>query len=79
MPEDTIEVMDLAGNRQLKIEQIEHKPEQMASEGIYQDWYLDVPSGKFRSVIKSIELMEEVHTASTGDFIGYRALCVIRY
>ena len=46
---------------------------------IYQDWYFDVSTGKFLSVIKWIELMEEIHSASTGTFIGYAVFCRVYY
>lgn len=46
---------------------------------IFQDWYFDVSTGKFNSVIKWIELLEEIHSAATGTFIGYAVFCRIYY
>lgn len=41
---------------------------------IYQDWYLDISSGKLRSVQRSVELMQEVRSYD-GIFRGYTVFC----
>lgn len=78
MAADTIATMDNAGNTQYKVVQAEHNPDHIPVIRIYQDWYFDDQSGKFRSEIKYIELIEEVKNAS-GNFIGYQAFCRIKY
>jgi hypothetical protein len=78
MAADTVATMDNAGNTQYKIVQAEHNPDHIPLIRIYQVWYFDGQSGKFRSEIKYIELVEEVKNAS-GYFIGYHAFCRINY
>ena len=51
-------------------------PSAIAQIRIFQDWYMDVSTGRFQSVIKWIELVQEVST-STGVFIGYKPFCRI--
>ena len=76
---DTIPVYNDAGNATYKVIQRQHSSDNIPIIRIYQDWYFDVSTGKFQSVIKWIELMEEVHTNSSGIFIGYISLCRIYY
>ncbi len=57
----------------------EHSSDNINQIRIYQDWYFDIATGKFVSVIKWIELLEEIYTPSAGIFIGYAALCRIYY
>ena len=76
---DTMLVYDDAGNATYKTVQRQRSSDNIPMIRIYQDWYFDVSTGKFQSVIKWIELMEEVHTNSTGIFIGYIPLCRVYY
>lgn len=78
MAADTVADIDEAKNIKYKIVQAKHNPDHIPLIRIYQDWYIDVSSGKFRSAIKLIELMEEVQSYS-GMFIGYRPFCRIYY
>ena len=75
---DTIAESDAEGNMKYKTIQAKHNPEDIPLIRIYQDWYFDVSTGKFRPVIKWIELLEDVKSAS-GYFIGHRPLCRIYY
>lgn len=43
---------------------------------IYQDWYIDLTSKKFQSIIKWIELVEEARSPA-GDLIGNKSFCRI--
>ncbi len=79
MAVDSMLVYDDAGNSKYKAVQRQRSSDDIPLIRIYQDWYFDVSTGKFQSVIKWIELMEEVHTNSTGIFIGYIPLCRIYY
>ena len=76
---DTILVYDDAGKETYKAVQRQRNPDDIPLIRIYQDWYFNVSTGKLQSVIKWIELMEEVHSNSTGIFIGYTPLCRIYY
>lgn len=76
---DTMRMYDAAGNTTYKTIQRLRSADNITQIRIYQDWFFDVVSGKFNSVIKEIELMEEVHTPATGMFLGYVALCRIYY
>lgn len=76
---DTMVVYDDAGNATYKAIQRQRNSDDIAMVRVYQDWYFDVSTGKLQSVIKWIELMEEVHSNSTGIFIGYIPLCRIYY
>lgn len=75
---DTVLTFDEAGNEKYKVIQRIRDAEGISRIKVYQDWYFDMTTKKFQSIIKWIELMEEVHT-STGNFIGYIALCRIYY
>ena len=76
---DTMLVYDDAGKEMYKAVQQQRNQADIPLIRIYQDWYFDVSRGKLQSVIKWIELMEEIHTNSTGMFIGYTPLCRIYY
>lgn len=76
---DTMLVYDEAGKETYKVIQRLRNPDDIPMIRIFQDWYFDVSTGKLQSAIKWIELMEEVHTNSTGIFIGYTPLCRIYY
>jgi hypothetical protein len=78
MAADTVADSDEAGNMKYKIIQAKHNPDDIPLIRIYQDWYLDISTGKFRSVIKWIELLEDVKSVS-GYFIGHRPLYRIYY
>ena len=78
MPRDTVVAFDETGNSQNKVVQALRSPDDITQIRIYQDWYFDITTSKFQSVVKWIELMEEVHTSS-GIFIGYKPLCRIYY
>jgi len=78
MPVDTVAVPDNAGNSKIQIVQQQRSPDNLNQIRIYQDWYFDISTGKFYSVIESIELLEEIHTSS-GIFIGYNPFCRIFY
>ena len=75
---DTVVTFDEAGNEKLSVVQHLRNSDKISRIKVYQDWYFDHSTKKFLSVIKWIELMEEVHT-STGNFIGYTPLCRIYY
>ncbi len=79
MAVDSMLVYDDAGNSKYKAVQRQRSSDDIPLIRIYQDWYFDVSTGKFQSVIKWIELMEEIHTAATGMFLGYIVLCRIYY
>ncbi len=75
---DTVLTFDEAGNEKLSVVQHLRNADKITRMKVYHDWYFDLTTKKFLSVIKWIELMEEVTTHS-GDFIGYMALCRIYY
>lgn len=79
MPEDTVPLYDNEGNilRYQVIKRL-HSERDLTQVRIFQDWYFDISSGKFHSVIKWIELMENI-TTSQGVFIGMTPLCRIYY
>lgn len=76
---DTMEVYDDAGNATYKAIQRQRSADNIPLIRIYQDWFFDVASGKFKTEIKWIELMEDVHSPATGIFLGHTALCRIYY
>lgn len=78
MPRDTVMAYDDAGNSQYKVVQPLRSPDDITQIRIYQDWYFDITTSRFQSVIKWIELLEDVHTSS-GIFVGYKPLCRIYY
>ena len=78
LPADTTASYDDAGKVRYFAVQRQHIPEKISQIRIFQDWYLDIATGKFRSEIKWIELLEEVYTSS-GIFLGYSVLCRIYY
>ena len=59
MAVDTMQVYDDAGNAKYKAVQRLRNSDNITQIRTYQDWYFDVSTGKFQSVIKRIELMEE--------------------
>ena len=75
---DTVLTFDEAGNEKYSVVQHLRNADKISRIKIYQDWYVDLLTKKFQSVIKWIELMEEVTTPS-GNFIGYTSLCRIYY
>ena len=79
MPTDSVMTFDDQGNpSKIVVVQSEHTSDHLNRIRINQDWYLDIATGKFRSEIKWIELMQEIHT-STGLMLGYAPLCRIYY
>jgi len=78
MPSDSVMSYDDAGNSKIVVVQHQHSSDKMDEVRIFHDWYLDVATRKLQSVIKWIELREQIYT-STGLFIGYGALCRIYY
>lgn len=76
---DTIPIYDNEGNV-IKYQVVKrlHSPDYIKQLRIYQDWYFDVSTGKFRSDIKWIELMEDVSTNS-GVYLGKVTLCRVYY
>ena len=79
MPADSVMTFDDNGNAsKIVIVQRERMSDQLNRVRIFQDWYLDIATGKFHSEIKWVELMEEVHS-SIGDMLGYSVLCRIYY
>ena len=79
MPVDTVAVYDDAGNSKYKIIQRLRSSDNIPRIRIYQDWYLNLATGKLQSEIKWIELLEEIHSSYSGIFIGYKPLCRIFY
>lgn len=78
MPVDTVLQYDPSGNAKYVAIQGERSSADVTRLRIFQDWYFDVATSRFQSVIKWIELLQEIHTSS-GIFIGYQALCRIYY
>lgn len=76
---DTVPVYDNEGNitKYQALKRI-HSSDNFNEVRIYQDWYFNVSTGKFSTVIKWIELMQNIIT-SQGIFIGMTALCRIYY
>ena len=79
MPADTIPAYDDAGNVKYTVVQQRHSLDHLNRLRVFQDWYFDISTGKFNSVIKRIDLLEEIHSSSSGIFIGYLPLCRIYY
>ena len=75
---DSVMTTDAAGNPKIVAKERRHSSDNIDQIRISHDWYLDIASGKLESVIKWIELREQVYT-STGMFIGYSVLCRIYY
>ncbi len=79
MPSDSMMTYDDKGDDpKIVVRQRTHPTDKIDEVRIYHDWYLDVATGKIQSVIKWIELREQVYTA-TGLFLGYAALCRVFY
>ena len=78
MPADTVASFDAAGNTKYKVVQQRHSLNDMNQVRIFHDWSIDTSTGKLISVIKRIDLLEEIHSSS-GMSIGYRTLCRIDY
>ncbi len=76
---DTIMQFDVAGNYSGKVA-VGHdlSPESIRQIRVFQDWFIDIASGKLNADIKWIELMVDVNSAS-GEFIGSRPFCRIYY
>ena len=79
MAVDSMMVYDEQGNAKVKAIQSERNSDDIRLIRIYQDWYFDVATAKFNAVIKWIELMEEVHSPSSGLYLGNTVLCRIFY
>lgn len=79
MAADTISAYDDAGNVKYTVVKQRHSFDHLNRLRVFQDWYFDVLTGKFNSVIKWIELLEEIHSSSASIFIGYLPLCRIYY
>ena len=77
MATDTVAVYDDAGIVHYTVVKQPHSLDLLNRVRVFQDWYIDISTGKFNSVIKSIELLEEIHTSSSGIFIGHLPLCRI--
>jgi len=75
---DSLMTSDEAGNTKIIAVQRQHSSDRIDEVRLFHDWYLDVATGKLQSVIKWIELREQIST-STGLFIGYGALCRVYY
>jgi hypothetical protein len=79
MSSDTIAEFDNEGNiKGYRAMKHTHSENDLTQINIYQDWYFDVSTGKFHSVIKWIELRGNIVT-SQGIFLGTTALCRIYY
>ena len=79
MSADTIPVYDNEGNVTMyQAVKMLHSSDHFKQLRIYQDWYLNVATGKFHSLIKWIELMEDI-TSNQGIYLGKVALCRIYY
>ncbi|MBK7561837.1 MAG: hypothetical protein IPI68_10005 [Chitinophagaceae bacterium] len=77
---DTLMVWD-ARKEENVIKVIQHKinPEHITRIRVYQDWYLNMATGKIASQIKMFEMMGEVRTPSSGDIMGYQILYRVQY
>ena len=78
MASDTMAIYDDTGNMKIKVVQKQRDPDNVSRIRIFRDWYFDVASGKLLSMIKWIELLEEIQSPS-GFFMGYLPLCRIYY
>lgn len=76
---DSMMVYDDEGKGKIKVIQHERSSDNVSLIRIYQDWFFDVALGKFKTEIKWIELVEEIHSPATGIFLGHTALCRIYY
>lgn len=77
MPTNTSMVYDSLGNSTYKTVQSVRKADDIIMIRMYQDWYFNEATGKLYAVPRGSELMEEVRSPATGEFIGYRVLCWI--
>ena len=79
MPVDSVSQEDSVGNltKYVALKQ-QLNPAAITQIRIFQDWYMDVSTGKFQGIIKWIELLEEVST-SMGVLIGFKSFCRIYY
>ncbi|MBI1780932.1 MAG: hypothetical protein HYR66_06125 [Sphingobacteriales bacterium] len=77
-PVDTVAVYDINGNIKDSLIKQERLTQYMPEIKIYQDWFLDMDTGKFYSEVKWIELMEGIYT-SNGFLIGYAPAFRIYY
>ncbi|MEP7237932.1 MAG: hypothetical protein ABI685_08710 [Ferruginibacter sp.] len=79
MTGDTIPEYDMEGNiKRYLVVKREHSSDNLNQVRVYQDWYFDVSTGKFNTVIKWIELMEDI-SSNQGIYLGKAALCRIYY
>ena len=77
IPVDTVMEYGATGNNSYKIVQRLRSPDDITLIRMYQDWYMDVATGKLYPMATGSELMEEVRSSATGEFMGYRVLCRI--
>ena len=76
---DSVMVYDeKTGDVKMMVVKRELDPESITQIRVFQDWYMDVASGNFRSEIKWIELLREV-ISSSGIMLGYAPFCRIYY
>lgn len=77
---DTMMVWDARKEENvIKVSQHKINQEHLTRIRVYQDWYLNMATGKIESQIKKFEIMGEVLTPSSGDIIGYQILYRIQY
>jgi hypothetical protein len=78
MPADTMVQIDPNDKTTYTVIQGKVDPNKIKQVRVYQDWYFDVNSSRFYSIIKWIDLISEVYTQD-GTFRGYTVFCRIYY
>ena len=79
MSSDTVPEFDNEGNMKgYRAIKHMHSVNNISELMIFQDWYFDVANSKFHTVIKWIELRENIFT-SQGIMLGTAAFCRIYY
>lgn len=79
MPSDTVSQFDKEGNMTKYIVMKQQISSDMFSQfKVYQDWHLDISTGKIECHVKWIELMQAVSFLD-GTVRGYKAFCRIYY
>jgi hypothetical protein len=77
---DTIPMYDTKGDvSNYQVVKRLHSDEEFKEIRIFQDWYFDIATAKFRSEIKWIELMEDIISPALGEYLGKVAFCRIYY
>ncbi len=76
---DTVATIDADGNHKYSLVQRKRNPDYFSLVRIYHDWVFNITSGKFKNVIRYIELLESIYTITSGIFIGYKPFCRIYY